>query len=265
MKVFINSIPKAGTNLVAKCLDLAGFLQAAHIGGKEVKSRIARLFRRFLDRPLIGSGYIVGINFPREVRRSKVNTLLKATQDRRYITAHVGYTEDMICAVKRYGFRVIVVVRDPRAVVASMVPYVLRSRGHPLHALFLNLKVEERYRIAYEGYTDEKLFFPSIATRYLAVEPWVKDKDVLVVKFEDFVGPKGGGSDDKQTETLKQICSHIGIPLGLIPKIKQELFGPGRSTFRKGQTDLWKEEIPMGLQERMNLELKYMLERWDYK
>jgi len=265
MKVFINAIPKAGTNLVAKCLDLAGFVQVAHVGSGRVRNRIPRPFRRLLDRPLIGQGYIVGINFPREVRRPKVNALLKATQDRSYITAHVGYTEDVLCAAKRYGFQAIVVVRDPRAVVASTVPYILRSRWHPLHALFLNLKVEERYRIAYEGYTDDRLFFPPIATRYLAIEPWVKDNNVLVVKFEDLVGPKGGGSDDKQTETLKQVCSHIGIPLDLIPRIKKELFGSGRSTFRKGQTDSWKEEVPIGLQERMNLELKYLLERWGYK
>jgi len=265
MKVIINAIPKAGTNLVAKCLDLAGFVQAAHIGGEGIRSRIPRPLRRFLDRPLIGQGYIVGIDFPREVPRSRVNALLKATRDRSYITAHVGYTEDLLCAVKRYGFRIIVVIRDPRAVVASVVPYILRTRGHPLHALFLNLKVEERYRIAYEGYADDQVFFPSIATRYLAIEPWVKDKNVLVVKFEDLVGPKGGGSDYKQTETLKQVCSHIGIPPDLIPRIKKELFGPGRPTFRKGQTDSWKEEVPIGLQERMNLELKYLLERWGYK
>jgi len=71
MKIFINAIPKAGTNLVAKCLDLAGFVQAAHIGSEGLRNRIPRLFRRLLDRPLIGQGYIVGINFPREVRRSK--------------------------------------------------------------------------------------------------------------------------------------------------------------------------------------------------
>jgi len=264
MKVFINAIPKAGTNLVAKCLDLAGFVQAAHIGGKRIRNRIPRPFR-LLDRALKGQGYIVGINFPREVSRFKVNALLKATQDRIYITAHVGYTEDLLCAVKRYGFRTIVVIRDPRAIVASVVPFILRMRSHPLHALFLTLKVEERYRIAYEGYADDQVFFPSSATRYLAIEPWVKDKDVLVVKFEDLVGPKGGGSGEKQTKTLKQICSHVGIPVDLIPRIKKELFGPGRYTFRKGQTDSWKEEVPIGLQERMNLELKYLLERWGYK
>ena len=38
-----------------------------------------------------------------------------------------------------------------------------------------------------------------------------------------------------------------------------------RSTFRKGRTDSWKEEIPMGLQERMDFELKHLLERWGYK
>ena len=162
----------------------------------------------------------MGIDFLKEVSRSKVNVLLKATRNRSYITAHVGYTEDLLCAVKRYGFRIIVVIRDPRGVVASMVPYILRTRGHPLH-VFLNLKVEERYRIAYEGYVDDQLFFPSIATRYLAIEPWVKDKDVLVVKFEDLVGPKGGGSNYKQTETLKQVCSHIGIPPDFIPRIKK--------------------------------------------
>ena len=47
MKVIINAIPKAGTNLVAKCLDLACFVQAAHIGGEGIRSRIPRPLRRF--------------------------------------------------------------------------------------------------------------------------------------------------------------------------------------------------------------------------
>ena len=31
-KIFINSLPKAGTNLLAKCLDLFGYHKSGHLG-----------------------------------------------------------------------------------------------------------------------------------------------------------------------------------------------------------------------------------------
>jgi len=265
MKVFINAIPKAGTNLVAKCLDLAGLVQAGHIGGGRLRSKnTVSLVRRLLGKPLVSEGYLVGLDFPTEIRRSRIDWLLKRIRDRQYITAHVGYIEDLLWAVKRHGFRVIVVIRDPRAVVSSMVPYILRSRWHPLHSLFVKLSVEECYRIAYQGYFDDKIAFPSIVNKYLAVEPWIRSDDVLVVKFEELVGAKGGGSDELQTNILEELCSHVRISLNYLPTIKEHLFGPSRSTFRKGQVNSWKEEIPSALQERMNIELKNLLARWGY-
>jgi hypothetical protein len=72
--------------------------------------------------------------------------------------------------------------------------------------------------------------------------PWFKAKNFMVVRFEDLVGEKGGGSAQKQLETVMKIGQHINSPL--TPEkaldIIRKLFG-GTWTFREGQIGGWKK------------------------
>ena len=64
------------------------------------------------------------------------------------------------------------------------------------------------------------------------------------MKFEDLVGPKGGGSAEAQRRAVGRVAEHVGAPAGerAMRLVAEGLFGEGR-TFRKGQIGGWREEF----------------------
>lgn len=266
-KVFINSLPKSGTNLISKALDLFDYSNAGHIGPVDITSKgwLSRA-RRILYRPIY-QGFLVGIFIPVEIRRQVIIDKLRRVKSGQYLTAHVGYTEDILLKVQEMNFKLILMIRDPRAVIASYVPYILKARWHFLYEYFNKIDNEERYKIALNGYFgNRKISIQSMYTRCLSLVHWINSKSVLLVKFEDLIGIKGGGDDQKQRETLKRICSHIDAPLEKIDYVMNNLFGytPGRKTFREGKIDSWREEIPYSIQKEMKKRLQPILQKWGY-
>ena len=82
-----------------------------------------------------------------------------------------------------------------------------------------------------------------------------RDPHILVCRFEDLVGPQGGGSAQLQKRTLQKIAEHIGTPMspaeidGLAARLygnEENPFGEGdfqnyQSTFREGKIGSWQE------------------------
>lgn len=66
--------------------------------------------------------------------------------------------------------------------------------------------------------------------------------DFVLIKFEDLIGSKGGGSDETQINTVKKIANNLGKKLtdNEIKIIADNLFG-ATWTFREGQIGCWKK------------------------
>ena len=67
---------------------------------------------------------------------------------------------------------------------------------------------------------------------------WLDDTKTLAVKFEDLVGERGGGSEEKRLSTVAQILDYLEIKLSL-PQIKtkfaSDILDPEEShTYKKG-------------------------------
>ena len=264
-KTFVNSLPKSGTNLLAECLQLFGYKDAGHIGSGYVLSStpVAKL-RRLLLHP-IRQGYIVGIDTPVELPRWAVERFIGQVKNDYFITAHVGYTSDLLQHALTLGFSPIVITRDPRAVLASFVPYVVGKNRHPLNRAFNKLTLEDRYMSTLEGMNDGEHMLQPLRVRCNALDPWINSEHVLSIKFEDLVGSKGGGSDNLQMDTLHRICKWIDAPESKIQSVADELFGPGdRYTFRKGKIDSWKNEIPPSVMNKLESSIGDILTKWNY-
>lgn len=263
-KVFVNSLPKAGTNLVAKALLLMGFNERFNLGaqfvlGKRMRSRL----RRFLCGP-IRQGYLVGIDTPVEVSRSLVDRALDKTDPGCFMTAHVGYTNDILHTLSEKDFVTVLVLRDPRAVLSSFVHYVTKNKAHVHHPFFQSLEPEDRYRIALYGGTYGGYSLQPLMLRCLSVTPWLESESTLVLRFEDLVGSKGGGTDESQLEVLSKLSRLVGSDDSVLPVVAENLFGEGRHTFRKGQIDAWREDVPDAMLNELNACLDYVLEKWGY-
>ena len=82
----------------------------------------------------------------------------------------------------------------------------------------------------------------SFADVYRSMIAWQNEPNCLFVRFEDLIGAKGGGSDEKQRDTIKRIASYLGIPCAhrnIDDKIKA-IYDPSARTFRSGKIDGWK-------------------------
>ncbi|MHA1221807.1 MAG: sulfotransferase domain-containing protein [Candidatus Heimdallarchaeaceae archaeon] len=263
-RVFVNSIPKSGTNLVIRCLTLFGFKENGHLGSTYVVGTkpIDRI-NRIISWP-IRQGYIVGIIMPIEMNKTRVNRKLRKVKEGELISGHIGYTPHILKKALDMSFKVIHIIRDPRAVLTSSVPFILKRKRHPLHKLFKHLTLEQCYRTYYEGYFGKKIFLQPLYIQYQAIEPWTESKDVLVVRFEDLVGSKGGGDSIIQYRTVKQICNHVNADEDKIDSVLENLFSLRSRTFRKGKVDSWKEELPLELQKEIKEKLKDTLVKWSY-
>lgn len=263
-KAFVNSLPKSGTNLVGKCLELFDYQQLSGFAASQVlnntwKSKVRRVLWHSSKQ-----GYIIGIDSPVEISRRPIDRRLAMASDGTFLFGHIGYTTDILYRVQQMGFKPFVMLRDPRAVLNSFVHYVATNTRHVLHEDFIAMNLEQRYLAALHGFFDGKASLQPMNVRCKALAPWIDSNDVQVLYFERLVGNKGGGSDEQQRQTLEVLCNILGIDKTGIDRVMSELHGPGRPTFRKGQIDSWVGEIPARLHEVINEELADVLTAWGY-
>lgn len=263
-KTFVNSLPKSGTNLLAKCLLLFGYKECGHISSGTVLDKKMIAFIRRVLWMTKGQGYSIGINSPIEVRKPPIDSILNGIKDDQFITAHVGYRQDLLETIIDKGYVPIQVIRDPRAVLASFVPFVLTYKKHFLHTTFKSLSHHERYKTVLEGISIDGLTLQPLRTYCMALDPWLNSEQVHRIRFEDIVGAQGGGTDEQCLNVLEHLASALDLPDDRITQVAEDLYGPGRCTFRKGKIDSWREEIPSDLLERISDELVDVLDKWEY-
>jgi len=210
------------------------------------------------------ASYQVGIDSPVELPKRAVHRILARVGEEGFLSAHLGHCEALLHKVLEMEFVPLVVVRDPRAVLASFVPFVLSYEHHALHRAFLSLGKEECYWAAFRGGEFGSTTLKSMLARCESLASWYGHDDVVKIRFEDIVGARGGGSDMLQLQTLRRLCRVLDFPAERIDTVLAQLFGPGRGTFRKGQIDSWKNELPVNLISEAEKELAPILHRWGY-
>lgn len=84
---------------------------------------------------------------------------------------------------------------------------------HPLKDDFSRLSENERVIFAIKGgYTPvSKIHMRGIKDVFYSVINWRQSNNVLILRFEDLVGVKGGGSYSEQIKSLKEICNYLEI------------------------------------------------------
>ncbi|MBT8363706.1 MAG: sulfotransferase domain-containing protein [Deltaproteobacteria bacterium] len=265
-KTFVNSFPKSGTNLMCKCLELFGYRELGGLASSQVLSRGWRsILRRILWQSYTKQqGYLVGIDTPVEIVRWAIDSRLRKAHDATFLFGHVGYTADLLMKINAMEFKPILIVRDPRAILSSFVHYVLANTSHALHIQFVKMTEDDRWKAGLVGYFEGRVTLQPLKLRCEALAPWLNAPEVLKLRFEDLVGERGGGTNKSQVKILGQICHFLHIPQERITAVSEQLFGPSKLTFRRGQVDSWKEEIPENIILQANDVLEPILTAWGY-
>lgn len=161
----------------------------------------------------------------------------------------------------------VILIRDLRDVAVSIVKQIRKTPWPGMsqadREAFLKLSPDEQllfaiqfeydvYEVAEKAPNSNQVSLVRIAEQALC---YAQDPTHLVIRYEDLVGNKGGGSSEKQCETLAALARFIECDLSQekLSTIAAQLYGNDynpfgkedlknyRSTFAKGKIGSWKE------------------------
>ena len=219
-KVFANGIPNSGTHLLRQTLNL-------------LPTTVPR-WTYHLDENM--PGYL---------------DQLKTVRNGQVATAHLPWSERLLEILTSNGIRILFMIRDLRDVFVSSIYYIVnKAPDHLLHQYLSSLKSDdERLLVSIRGVPEHCYpggVRPKVWDNYVeSVLPWLDEPMCLTIRFEDLVGSKGSGSDEKQLETVASIVRHLGIELSekAIEEIAAKSFCTHTRTFRKGQIGDWRNSF----------------------
>lgn len=212
------SIPKSGTMLMSK---LIGYLT-----GQTSKSRTGAWPARPLE-----LYYVSAEDFEE----------LTHLPRHKFWWTHLFYNAEYAQRLNRPEYACFFIYRDPRDQMVSFMFY-MKQLGNGWPAAMSK---------SYDEIIDNLIDTASLAginppaggirALYESYLPWLNEPHVLAIRFEDIVGENGGGSDEMQRKTIRDIAHHLGITLSdeALEEITKKLFG-GTRTFRKGAIGSWR-------------------------
>ena len=165
--------------------------------------------------------------------------------------------ELMECYQKR-----VLLVRDPRDVCLSWIRYVasgqadgvdenIRDLPDEAKVRFRELGIDKQIEYVIRGRSQQSevsgvhptlIYFP--LSPYEAAAKHAYDPETLTCRFENLIGPKGGGDSSAQRLEIKKLLTFLEIQVSdeMFEKVIGELFG-GTKTFNKGQVGRWKKDF----------------------
>lgn len=271
-RLFVNSLPKSGTHLLAKAAELFGYREhfdpknlddparvtPIFFNYREVKDDLARQPGRGAPLPDgADEGIYVGTLTPVYAGVEDFRRWFNGLATGRYVLGHVGYSPALGPLLRECGVAHLFIIRDPQAVVASLLNFILDTRGMPrphfLEADFRQLSPAQRLDLLLDGgYAPiAGVEVTPFAQVYATMLGWRQDPDCLVVTFEDLVGPQGGGSAERQRAAGERIAAHLGQPFASVADHFGEIYSPASRTFREGQVSGWQSELDVESLEKL--------------
>ncbi len=212
--VFI-TIPKCGTHLGTKCAKLL-IQKKPNCGFRQKEATMI---------------------FPWQLPRTL------ATKKPNFFWVHSPCTRKAVNVLKKHQPITFFIYRDPRDHLLSLINWVKENPDRFPH--LANLKRNQIFRYILTKPLG-RYWAPTSCLKdyYRSFLLWRKLPFVLSLRFENLVGPQGGGSQQIQNHQVKKIAHHLGIKVNKkeIRECAEQLFG-GTETFRKGKAGAWQDEF----------------------
>lgn len=265
-RVFFTSIPKCGKNILYSFLshlslfrlpelevdrDLAvQFTYLRYFPDLQVRSTFAYppLASEGVDQLALGAGrFLVG---------------LQSMPEGVMLNHHFAFVPELYDSLQSAGIPVVFLYRDPRGCLLSMANYVLH-KAKPSHlVLRIGDTLEEALSVLLAG--DQALV--PFASYFDSFRGWLEARHVLTLRFEDIVGPRGGGTESQQLASLTALAQHIGwsgSPHQLETAIESS-FNTRSSTFHRGHIDAWREVFSAKILQTFAEKAGWLPHQWGY-
>jgi len=199
--IYINSIPKCGTFLLAKCITLLTSKQSVKFFTESATD---------------------GLDIPK-------------ITNKKFLLGHSPYSKNLETKLAKENYKVFLIYRDPRDQVISHAKWILENSEH-----YAMCDHQKKCPLPLDAIIDI-LIEKDLKNRFNLYLEWFKSPIVCPIKFENLVGPQGGGNLSLQKNEIKKICNHIKIDCKKnIDSCIKQLFG-NTLTFRGGQIGKWKK------------------------
>jgi len=222
-RVFVNSIPKAGTHLVTSWLDRIPQLQNSRLW---VRKRFVNAKGEYGER--LGDY---------EFDRIAFDSQLATVRNGQFFTGHLQSVPELLAALHEGDVRTIFVKRHPLDVLVSQFHYIKGLRRHSKHGFFMGLgSDDDRIDVLIRGNNEPHII--GMADQLRAYHGWLEAPGVFAVSFEDLVGERGGGTDAVRDRTQAEMLEFLGLPADAL---REKATPAASATFRKGRMNAWAE------------------------
>lgn len=239
MKVFVNSMPKSGTNMVQLLVEKMGYTYSNRSLAASSTTGRYEFIKKMLRSPCFSRADVhLGVEYDASVSSQWLQRYVSSVAERQYLSGHAAYSGYLGSLLSDEVIKIILVLRNPIDVLLSMTKYIVEPQNtwYPFHSYLASLEFMERAEFLVRGGLDSHSgrYYRGMKFQYAALEGWLDYKGLLVVRFEDLVGKKGGGSDSQQKKVIENVATFTGMDPSLANQISSSLFGHG-PTFRGGQ------------------------------
>ena len=164
-----------------------------------------------------------------------------------------------------HAYQLIFIIRDPRDQLLSMSDWMAEGQWSHLQAAHISNQ-SERISEMITGARFGWKCCDDLLCRVNSLKP-LNPMRYTVVRYEDLVGPKGGGSLEKQLEAVLAIAAALEIPLSAAQAadIADQIYGEaGIGTFRNGKIGRWRDHFTAEHKELFNAQYAKFLIKWNY-
>ncbi len=213
LKVVLTAIPKSGIHLIGKGAGLTAKLKFHRLWGM--------------------------INHETAVNPALFETAVKQIPFQTMSMVHLTYNPAYEKILKKYNCKVLCIIRDPRTRLISRTRWILEGKNHKMN----HLKQMTFDELLLHLIKMKPGTTGNIRDRYTSFMGWKKSPYCYTTRFEDLVGPQGGGSVEAQRREIKNIAAHLGFTITekQCSYVAKHIFG-NTATFRTGQRD-WEKDF----------------------
>lgn len=235
-RVLVNSVHKSGTHVVTALL--RQLPRVIHSGRHYVLDN----FKATPERPPIW-GETPRVDWD-ELRRT-----FSSFKQGQFLTSHFQAEPPLVDILDELGFRTVYIIRDPRDVVVSSTFYMTHLERHVMHRRYAQDFGTEHERImaTITGFPPgpHGLGSVSIGKRIEGYLGWPSAAGVHACRFEDLIGPNGGGDAGLQREEIEAITRHLGYSMSpdRIDRLAQRTWSDRSPTFRRGVIGDWRNHF----------------------
>ncbi len=233
-RVFINSIPKAGTHLLTAILSECPKVMLA---GRHIERwRVNRLARGRGDNRMEAF----------ELDCAAFSRVIGTVHCGQIITAHLPWDERIPKILTEHGFANLFMIRDPRDIVVSQLHYIKGLRRHALHPWLMGAFSgdDERLMALICGGDSAGAPLPPISDRLAAYDGWCTAKQSHLTRFEELVA-KPTDDDAMQLQAYARVVDHAGRGMDLegVRALRDRVRTKSSFTFRKGTSGDWRRHF----------------------